>query len=96
MHDLVELRFSVYEKANMRMLVHEQALQENKPVGLDRNHQALSSVIFGLASYAFFDFTHTFSLSKAQRASYKKLACEILIQTLQLKDNFNEIKQSLL
>ena len=113
-HDLVEVRFSVYTRASMRMLVHWQglepdtaqfygqggtphplfdisdhvrALQENKLVRSDQDHQVLSGVIFGLASYAFFDFANAFNLSENQRNSYKNLVCEILIQTLKQKDD---------
>ena len=114
-HDLVEVRFSVYAKDGMRMLVHWQALepdtsqfygqrltphplfdisdhikelQESKLVRADQDYQVLSGVIFSLASYAFFDFSNAFNLSKKQREDYKRLVCEILIQTLKPKDDF--------
>lgn len=111
-HDLVDVRFSVYAKANMRMLVHWQALepntakfyghdnartphslfdiadhiktlQEHKLVRSDQDYQVLSGVIFGLASYAFFDFANAYKLTKEQRKSYHQLVCNMLIQTLQ-------------
>lgn len=108
-HDLVEVRFSVYEKPSMRMLIHWQALepdtskfygyggtphplfdisdhiqalQKSRLVRSDQDHNVLSGVIFGLASYAFFDFANAFNLSKDQIEAYKKLVQEILIQTL--------------
>jgi len=107
--DLVEVRFAVYAKDGMRMLVHWQALEPNtsqfygqsitphplfdisdhikelqksKLIRSDQNYQVLSGVIFGLASYAFFDFAHVFELSKEQRDAYKELVCQILIKTL--------------
>lgn len=107
--DLVEVRFSVYEKASMRMLVHWQALeqdtskfygdggsphplfdisdhiqtlQKDSLVRSDQDHKVLSGVIFGLVSYAFFDFVNAFNLSKDQIEAYKKLVQQILIQTL--------------
>jgi AcrR family transcriptional regulator len=118
-HDLVEVRFSVYAKPNMRMLVHWQALepdtsqfyghgitphplfdipdhiralQVNKLVRSDQDLQVLSGIIFGLVSYAFFDFANSYNLSKNQRDSYKKLIREILIQSLKPRDKSNEIK----
>lgn len=111
-HDLVEARFSVYEKANMRMLVHWQALepdtaqfygqkltphplfdisehiqelQKNKLVRNDQDYQVLSGIIFGLVSYAFFDYANAFNLSECQRTSYKQFVYEVLISTLRLK-----------
>ena len=107
--DLVEVRFSVYAKDGMRMLVHWQAiepntsqfygqrltphplfdisdhikeLQESKLIRSDQDYQILSGVVFGLASYAFFDFANAFELSQDQRDAYKELACQILIQAL--------------
>lgn len=113
-HDLVDVRFAVYAKENMRMLVHWQALEPNTAkfyehggtphplfdiadhiktlqkhnlVRSDQDYQVLSGVIFSLASYAFFDFSNAFNLSKDQRDAHKKLVCEILIQTLEPKDS---------
>ncbi len=118
-HDLVEVRFSVYAKPNMRMLVHWQALEPNtsqfyapsimphplfdipehiralqvsKLVRSDQDYQVLSGVVFGLASYAFFDFANSYNLSKNQRDSHKKLICDILIQSLKPQDKSNGIK----
>lgn len=110
-HDLVEARFSVYEKANMRMLVHWQALepdtvygqtlltphplfdisdhiqelQKNKLVRIDQDYQVLSGIIFGLVSYAFFDYANAFNLSEYQRNSYKQFIIEVLISTLKAR-----------
>lgn len=111
-HDLVEARFSVYERATMRMLVHWQALepdtaqfygqrltphplfdisdhiqelQKNKLVRIDQDYQVLSGVIFGLVSYAFFDYANAFNLSEYQRNSYKQFIIEVLISTLKAR-----------
>ena len=113
-HDLVEVRFFVYAKDSMRMLVHWQALepdtsqfyghgqphplfdishhikalQDSKLVRSDQDYQVLSGFIFGLASYAFFDFANAFNLSKDQQDAYKNLVCEILIQTLKQQEDW--------
>lgn len=71
---------------------HIKALQAINLVQKKQDYQVLSGVIFGLASYAFFDFANAFNLSKEQRESYKRLVCEILIQTLAPKGDDNEIK----
>lgn len=71
---------------------HIKALQENNLVQNDQDYQVLSGIVFGLASYAFFDFANAFNLSQEQRASYKKLVCEILIKTLAPKGGNNEVK----
>jgi len=70
---------------------HIKDLQANNLVRIDQDYQVLSGVVFSLASYAFFDFANAFNLSKGQRDAYKKLASEILIQTLKPRDE-NAIK----
>lgn len=108
-HDLVNIRFAVYEKDSLRMFFHWQALepdtskfyghnlfsqqmfdishhikelQQKKLVRTDQDYQILSSVIFGLVSYAFFDFAGAYNFSESQKEDYKNLATDILIQAL--------------
>lgn len=110
-NDLVDVRFSVYARESMRMLVHWQALepdpskfygnsdkapqspfniaqyirvlQKKKIVRTDQDPQVLAAVVFGLASYTYFDFADAYSLSVDQKDSYKKLVCSILVQALE-------------
>lgn len=71
---------------------HILALQKKKVVRTDQDHQVLSGVIFGLSSYAFFDFANAYNLSKKQKEAHKKLVCEILTQALKQRNNPIESK----
>lgn len=61
---------------------HIKTMQQKKIIRQDTDYQVLSGVIFGLVSYAFFDFAKAFHLSLKKQQAYKKLVSNLLIKTL--------------
>jgi AcrR family transcriptional regulator len=69
---------------------HVKALQKKKLIRSDKDYQVLSGSIFGLSSYAFFDFANAYELSTKRRGAYKKFVCELLIQALKPQEHVDE------
>lgn len=61
---------------------HIKTLQLNKLIRVDYSYQVLSSMIFSLSSYAFFDYAEVFNLNEEDFISYKALVIETLINQL--------------
>jgi AcrR family transcriptional regulator len=59
---------------------HVQELQAKNLIRMDTDYQVLSGIIFGLASYAFFDFADAFKLNKKQQEEYRNFVCAMLVR----------------
>ncbi len=66
---------------------HIQKMQTLGLVRDDIDYGVLSALIFGLASYSYFDFARVYKMSNIQQQNYIKAACTMLIQFLKKKNS---------